>query len=61
MSESVRYLIKREFRSFWNSVNDVDDDSLWIVSETDVNLLASIWGVAKEKLLEQVDMVSFPA
>ena len=52
-----KYIVLREYRAglaTWNAVNDIDDDSLWVVTEEEIERLAVEWGKDKADLMAQV-------
>ena len=51
----MNYIVKMEYRENWNTMNDLGDDSKWIVDEKEIERLAKGWGVPVEELMEQVE------
>jgi hypothetical protein len=51
----MKYIIKLEYRDTWNTINDVSDDTLWIVDKKEIEHLAVAWGVTIEKLMQEVE------
>jgi hypothetical protein len=50
-----KYIVIPEYRGLWNSVDNIDNDSLWIVTEDDIKMLAQEWDTSVEALMEQVE------
>lgn len=53
--EMKHYIVKREYREAWNTENDVNNDAEWIVTEVEIDRLATEWGKDKAELLKQVE------
>ena len=51
------YSVKFENRANWNTENDVNNESAWIVSEVEIQNLAAEWGVDVDELMEQVEEI----
>ena len=49
-----QYIVKREYRTQWNTEHDITNDAKWIVDDTEIDRLASEWGIDKDSILEQV-------
>lgn len=52
-----KYIVKFEYRTSWNTLNDIHDDSQWIVTDREIETLAEQWGRSVAELLEQIDIV----
>lgn len=51
------YSVKFENRANWNTENDVNNESAWIVSEAEIKSLSAEWGVDVDELIEQVEEI----
>ena len=55
-----QYIVKREYRAQWNTEQNIANDALWIVTDAEIDRLASEWDIDKDLLLDQVqDKESF--
>lgn len=53
----MKYIVKFEYRATWNTLNDINDESQWIVTDGEIESLAEQWGCSVAELMEQVDIV----
>lgn len=52
-----KYIVNYENREMWNTENDINNDSLWVVDEREIKRLAVEWGVDVDELMEQVEEI----
>ena len=50
-----KYIVMRKYRLLWNNHGDMNDEEQWIITEKDIEDIATGWGKDKAELMKQVE------